>query len=204
MTFPTFSAMPLNSSNVAVNTQLSVIANGKNMGNLLLIGSFGSGKTKIARSMPLWFSTAKGNPSRYHDFVDCTHGLSSTRAMNFAETMCTTPSGVDFMVLDEVDKVPLAQQANTLLTPLTINSAEKIFILTANDIHKVPAAIQSRCLTLHIKAPTPTDVLPYVMNEIISKGGTASEQTVFSTLQQVTQKGIDCRDYDRVIKMYTP
>ena len=108
------------------------------------------------------------------------------------------------MVLDEVDKLPAAQQANTLLTPMTINSAQKIFILTANEIHKVPAAIQSRCLTLHIKAPTPTDVLPYVMKEIISKGGTASEQTVFNMLQQVTQKGIDCRDYDRAIKMYTP
>ena len=41
MTFSTFSAMPLNSSNVAVNTQLSVIANGKNMGNILLFGDFG-------------------------------------------------------------------------------------------------------------------------------------------------------------------
>jgi replication-associated recombination protein RarA len=204
MTFSTFSAMPLNSSNVAVNTQLSVIANGKNMGNILLFGSFGSGKTEIARSMPLWFSTAKGHPSGYHAFHDCTHGLPSSLMMNFAETMCTTPSRVDFMVLDEVDKLPAAQQANTLLTPMTINSAQKIFILTANEIHKVPAAIQSRCLALHIKAPTPTDVLPYVMKEIISKGGTASEQTVFNMLQQVTQKGIDCRDYDRVIKMYTP
>jgi|GEM_PF-6984171 len=63
MTFSTFSAMPLNSSNVAVNTQLSVIANGKNMGNILLFGDFGCGKTEIARSMPLWFSTAKGHPS---------------------------------------------------------------------------------------------------------------------------------------------
>ena len=204
MTFSTFSAMPLNSSNVAVNTQLSVIANGKNMGNILLFGDFGCGKTEIARSMPLWFSTAKGHPSRYHAFHDCTHGLPSSLMMNFAETMCTTPSRVDFMVLDEVDKLPAAQQANTLLTPLTINTLEKIFILTANEIHKVPAAIQSRCLTLHIKAPTPTDVLPYVMKEIISKGGTASEQTVFNMLQQVTQKGIDCRDYDRVIKKYTP
>ena len=204
MTFSTFSAMPLNSSNVAVNTQLSVIANGKNMGNILLFGDFGCGKTEIARSMPLWFSTAKGHPSGYHAFHDCTHGLPSSLMMNFAETMCTTPSRVDFMVLDEVDKLPAAQQANTLLTPLTINTLEKIFILTANEIHKVPAAIQSRCLTLHIKAPTPTDVLPYVMKEIISKGGTASEQTVFNMLQQVTQKGIDCRDYDRVIKMYTP
>ena len=204
MTFSTFSAMPLNSSNVAVNTQLSVIANGKNMGNILLFGDFGCGKTEIARSMPLWFSTAKGHPSRYHAFHDCTHGLPSSLMMNFAETMCTTPSRVDFMVLDEVDKLPAAQQANTLLTPMTINSAQKIFILTANEIHKVPAAIQSRCLTLHIKAPTPTDVLPYVMKEIISKGGTASEQTVFNMLQQVTQKGIDCRDYDRAIKMYTP
>ena len=204
MTFSTFSAMPLNSSNVSVNKQLSVIANGKNMGNILLFGDFGCGKTEIARSMPLWFSTAKGHPSRYHAFHDCTHGLPSSLMMNFAETMCTTPSRVDFMVLDEVDKLPAAQQANTLLTPMTINSAQKIFILTANEIHKVPAAIQSRCLALHIKAPTPTDVLPYVMKEIISKGGTASEQTVFNMLQQVTQKGIDCRDYDRAIKMYTP
>ena len=204
MTFSTFSAMPLNSSNVSVNKQLSVIANGKNMGNILLFGDFGCGKTEIARSMPLWFSTAKGHPSRYHAFHDCTHGLPSSLMMNFAETMCTTPSRVDFMVRDEVDKLPAAQQANTLLTPMTINSAQKIFILTANEIHKVPAAIQSRCLALHIKAPTPTDVLPYVMKEIISKGGTASEQTVFNMLQQVTQKGIDCRDYDRAIKMYTP
>ena len=204
MTFSTFSAMPLNSSNVAVNKQLSVIANGKNMGNILLFGDFGCGKTEIARSMPLWFSTAKGHPSRYHAFHDCTYGLPSSLMMNFAETMCTTPSRVDFMVLDEVDKLPAAQQANTLLTPLTINTLEKIFILTANEIHKVPPAVQSRCLTLHIKAPTPTDVLPYVMKEIISKGGTASEQTVFNMLQQVTQKGIDCRDYDRAIKMYTP
>ena len=204
MTFSSFSAMPLNSSNVAVNTQLSVIANGKNMGNILLFGDFGCGKTEIARSMPLWFSTAKGHPSGYHAFHDCTHGLQSSLMMNFAETMCTTPSRVDFMVLDEVDKLPAAQQANTLLTPMTINSAQKIFILTANEIHKVPAAIQSRCLALHIKAPTPTDVLPYVMNTIRANGGTASEQTVFNTLQQGTQSGIDCRYYDRVIQTYSP
>ena len=204
MTFSTFSAIPLNSSNIAVNTQLSMIANGKNLGNLLLIGSYGSGKTEIARNMPLWFSTAKGHPSRYHAFVDCTRGLTSTLVMNFAETMCTTPAGVDFMVLDEVDKLPAAHQAHTLLTPLTINTTEKIFILTANDIHKVPESVQSRCLTLHINAPEPKDVLPYVMSMIISKGGTASPQVVFKTLEQVTQNGIDCRDYDRVIKMYIP
>lgn len=204
MSFPTFTSMPLNSSNAAVNTQLSKIANGKNLGNLLLIGSFGSGKTAIARSMALWFSTAKGQASRYHTFIDCTEGLSSTILMNFAETLCITPSGVDFMVLDEVDKLPAARQANTLLTPLTINPAEKIFILTANDIHKVPESVQSRCLTLHIQAPTPQDVLTYVMSQIISKGGTASQQTVLNTLMQVTQNGIDCRDYDRVIKQYTP
>lgn len=204
MTFTTFQSMPLNSANTAINAQLAVIANGKNIGNMLLVGNFGCGKTEIARTMPLWYSTAKGHPSRYHAFHDCTHGLPSTMALNFAQTMCTAPSGVDFMVLDEIDKLPAAQQANTLLTPLTINTAEKIFILTANDINKVPPAVQSRCLMLHIKAPTPNDVLPYVMQTIRANGGTASQQDIYATLLLMTQKSINCRDYDRVIKMYSP
>ena len=202
--FPAFNSMPLNSSNAAVNSQLELIAGGKNLGNLLLIGNVGSGKTSIARSMPLWFSTAKGQASGYHEFIDCTKGLPLAIVSNFAETMCVTPSGVDFMVLDEVDKMPTAHLANTLLTPLTINPTEKIFILTANNINKVPDSVQSRCLTLHIKAPTAEDVLPYVMSQIISKGGEASKQNVYNTLLQITQDNIDCRDYARVIEKYTP
>ena len=204
MKFQSITSMPLNSTNTAVNAQLKKIADGKNIGNILLFGEIGSGKTEIAKSIPLWFSTAKGHPNTHQTFIDCTHGLPTSQVVNFAETVCTTPSGIDFMVLDEIDKLPSPKQIYTLLTPLTCNPNEKMFILIANDISKIPDSVVSRCNSLHIKTPTPYDVLEYYMDQIASKGGNANEQQVLESLIKISTIGANCRDYERVIDSYKP
>lgn len=140
---------PTNLNELIIDPQIKyiILDFDKNIPNLLLTGSAGTGKTSLAKII-------------VNDILKCDYlyinasdenGVDTIRekVIGFAQTM-SFDGGLKIVILDEADYLTKSSQA-ILRNVMESYSLTTRFILTGNYKHRIIPALQSRCqtLTLH-------------------------------------------------------
>ncbi len=139
---------------------------------ILLFGTFGTGKTTLARMLPDLMESARSGTAAYSSFHACAQGANGTSLMNKivnqAQLVSANDSGLHFFVLDEIDN--LTEAAQQSLKAVMNPPHNSVFIMTTNYINNIDAGIKSRSYLIQMDAAQPADWLP-VVHRVISASG---------------------------------
>lgn len=130
---------------------------------ILLYGTFGSGKTTLARLLPEAIEQGQTGQtlSMPSEFFGCQQGHVGTAftAMVEKHTSKTSlnASGHHYFIFDEVDSLSKTAQAGM---KTTLNSPRSVFILTTNNISQLDKGVKDRCVLIDMNAPPDTAFLP--------------------------------------------
>ncbi len=143
---------------------------GNGVCSLLLHGTYGTGKTTMAKLFPGWIETSKNtlfstthpvgqvvDQLQPHDlFFGCAHGQNSVTMFNNIQAATSlisfNSSGLHFIILDEVDHLTPAASASL---KAIMNRQDVVFILTTNHLNKVDQGVINRSILLDMNAAPP-------------------------------------------------
>lgn len=130
---------------------------------ILLYGTFGTGKTTLARMLPTYIEMGRtGNElAMPEEFIACQQGFNgpyvTTLLSKQLNTVSLNGSGLHYFILDEVDNLSkLAQQS----LKSVLNTKRAIFILTTNNISTLDKGLKDRCLLIEMNAANTGQLLP--------------------------------------------
>jgi replication-associated recombination protein RarA len=130
---------------------------------ILLYGTFGSGKTTLARLLPSALERGKTNEDLAieADFFGCQHGHTNTaivdKTKRILDITSLNASGLHYIIFDEVDN--LSKQAQASLKTV-LNCTRAIFILTTNNISDLNKGVKDRCILIDMNAAQDSQFLP--------------------------------------------
>lgn len=130
---------------------------------ILLYGTFGTGKTTLARILPAAIEMAQTtySLSMPADFFGCQQGHSGTVITETVKRQNNVTSfnasGRHYFIFDEVDSLSKAAQAGL---KTTLNSNRSVFILTTNNISQLDKGVKDRCVLVEMNAAVEAEYLP--------------------------------------------
>ena len=138
---------------------------------ILLWGTWGTGKTTLARMLPDLFEQVRSGNAAVYDFWQCGAGANGSQMLAQAEQRTiynsSNGSGLHYVILDEVDNLTALAQKQL---KAWMNRTDIIFILTTNYLPQIDKGVQNRCYVIEMNAAQPADWLPLVQRVIASYG----------------------------------
>jgi DNA polymerase III delta prime subunit len=150
---------------------------------ILLYGTFGSGKTTLARLLPEAIEQGQtaNELAMPYEFFGCQQGHVGTAFTAMVEKhtskMSLNASGLHYFIFDEVDSLSKTAQAGM---KTTLNSPRSVFILTTNNISQLDKGVKDRCVLIDMNAPPDTAFLP------LARQIAADESVVLNDAQLLT------------------
>lgn len=147
---------------------------------ILLYGTFGTGKTTLARILPEAVEQGQTGQalSINADFFGCQQGHSGTVITDTLKkqnkVLSFNASGKHYYIFDEVDNLSKTAQAGL---KTTLNSQRGTFILTTNNISQLDKGVKDRCVLVEMNAATDAEYLP------LARRIAADERVVLSDAQ---------------------
>lgn len=151
---------------------------------ILLYGTFGTGKTTLAKMLPEFIEKGRTGESLCmpEKFVACQQGFNGPQVTTMLDAMTSTASlnasGLHYVILDEVDN--LSKQAQQSLKSI-LNTTRAIFILTTNNISSLDKGMKDRCVLVEMNAASEAQLLPIArkvatdMNVVLNDAALAAE-----------------------------
>lgn len=147
---------------------------------ILLYGTFGTGKTTLARILPEAIEQGQTGQalSIDADFFGCQQGHSGTVITDTLKkqnkVLSFNASGKHYYIFDEVDNLSKTAQAGL---KTTLNYKRAAFILTTNNISQLDKGVKDRCVLVEMNAATDAEYLP------LTRRIAADENVVLSDTQ---------------------
>ena len=130
---------------------------------ILLYGTFGSGKTTLARLLAsaIEFGKTQDTLAMEADFFGCQQGHTNTTIMDTVkrqmDVLSFNKSGLHYFIFDEVDNLSKLAQGSM---KTVLNNKRAVFILTTNNIANLDKGLKDRCVLIEMNAAADAEFLP--------------------------------------------
>jgi replication-associated recombination protein RarA len=152
---------------------------------ILLYGTFGTGKTTLARILPEAIEQGQTTHSlaMEADFFGCQQGHSGTVITDTVKRQNSVTSlnasGRHYFIFDEVDSLSKAAQAGL---KTTLNSTRAVFILTTNNISQLDKGVKDRCVLVEMNAATDAEYLPLARRIAVDENVVVSDAQLLAAI----------------------
>jgi replication-associated recombination protein RarA len=152
---------------------------------ILLYGTYGTGKTTLARILPELIEQAHTGQSLVMDadFFGCLQGHSGTQITNTViqqnAVVSLNASGRHYFIFDEVDNLSKMAQGGL---KTTLNSRRAVFILTTNNITKLDKGVKDRCVLVEMNAAEDAEYLPLARRIAADEGVVLSDAELLTAI----------------------
>ena len=123
--------------------------------SIILYGTYGTGKSALAKILPQVIETANGGGEAYATYFNIAqggdNGASVIDAIKGQAMLVPYPNNYHYFVLDEVDNLR-TDSMSSLKVAMGTNAMNCIYIMTTNKLVKVDDAVQNRSVVVEFNA----------------------------------------------------